>query len=174
MGQKPNLTKAHEEQVIMLAATGISQGAVGEQLGISRPMVNKIINRDDNRERIEKETIKYLEALPDVTDQIKRDISTANTLSQIVAGERPIEDLPEFFQKMKGGSSEALKYLEQQYKKQNDLLKATGILPSHAPSVFVQNLIQNNTTNVISPNVLEALGKIHNAEMEDFIDVEFE
>lgn len=37
--------------------------------------------------------------------------------------------------------------------------KVTGISPSHTPSIFIQNLYQDNRQQIISPDVLKLLGK---------------
>ena len=54
------------------------------------------------------------------------------------------------------------------YKASNDLLKMIGVMPSHAQSVFIQNLnVQNNL--VADPEVLALLSKATTAP----VDVEF-
>ncbi|MCK4960474.1 MAG: hypothetical protein KAT00_13770, partial [Planctomycetes bacterium] len=145
---------------------------IAKETGIDRTTVNRHVNKPDNRKIIEAETQKYLEAIPDIIDQTKRDIATSNAISKVISGEHSMDALPKFFDKDKNF---ILRFLEQTYRKESDCLRATGILPTNAPSIFIQNLTQNNTT-VISPNVLEALGsfmsKNMNEDEEDFIEVE--
>ncbi len=52
-----------------------------------------------------------------------------------------------------------IKLLELGYKKQSDILRALGILPATSQSIFIQNMIQKNTTNVLSPVVMQVLGE---------------
>ncbi len=52
-----------------------------------------------------------------------------------------------------------LKFIDQSYKKQADIMRAAGILPAASQSIFIQQLIQNRSTTVFSPVVLNILGE---------------
>lgn len=68
----------------------------------------------------------------------------------------------------------APKFLSLAYKKQADVLRALGVFPAASQSIFIQNLIQKNTTNIISPAVMQVIGEYINKSLEAVETVEAE
>ena len=68
----------------------------------------------------------------------------------------------------------APKFLSLAYKKQADILRALGVFSAASQSIFIQNLIQKNTTNIISPAVMQVIGEYINKSLEAVEVVEAE
>ena len=154
-----------EQETKRMLAMGTSQKEVSNLTGLSPASISRFAKK--HREDIEREGIKLLESLPDIIEHTKRDIKAANEVSKYLVGG-----------KMKNPTrfkthDSLLKFQEQTYKKSADILRATGILPSQNQSVLVQNIFQDNRTQIISPNVLQVLGESmrHIFEDPDVIEV---
>lgn len=150
------MNKGEEKEVIQLLASGQPQEQIAEVIGVSQSTISRVAKK--HQESIQKETERLLQSLPDIIDQITRDIKTSNELSKALADPTPEGGLTNLSPLLLGNSKILTKFMELSYKKQSDVLRAVGILPSVAQSVFIQNLIQKNTTNILSPVVMRVLG----------------
>lgn len=142
-----------ENKAVQMIAKGDSQEAIAKELGVSQSTVSRF--KESHKELIQRETEKLLKSLPDITEQLLRDVSLANKVSKALNGEIEVTDLPSLLSDTKV----LTKFMELSYKKQSDILKAMGIYPTQTPSVFIQNIFQSGSQAVISPNIMTVLGE---------------
>jgi transcriptional regulator with XRE-family HTH domain len=144
---------------------------VAKATGVSQSTVSRL--KRSKKEEIEAQAARLIDVLPDIIGDIKRDIKTSTTLSKLFAGETEIEDMPLLL-----GAEPAVltKFMDLNYKMKSDVLKALGVLPSNAQSVFIQNLYQGDGSSIISDKVMNIIGAkmIQDQEEEDVIDIEAE
>lgn len=173
------MTEQQEEMGVKLLSQGVSQYATAKTLGVTANAVQHFKKR--NLERIQKETERFLEVLPDITDNTVRDIKTYNEISRFLAGKEPVENFNPAFKtktvttwvskdgtEVKKEVEEVNNYLVAKFmtevkKTQTQILQAIGILPGHTMTGGVINnhfntLIQNNKFETINPSVLKAIG----------------
>lgn len=155
-------TTTDEHKAVQLLATGASQADVARELGVNRSTVCRWTQKEEVRARIEAEAQRLLEALPDVVEQTKRDLATANHLSRFIAGEEGATN-----QTRLTNPDHQLRFLEGAYRKQADLLRAAGVFASPAPSIVVQQVFNDNRTQVLSPTVVQVLGQHLSAVFAD-------
>ena len=77
------------------------------------------------------------------------------------------EELAEELHPMLLDSKVLNKFQELSYKKQSDILRAVGLLPTNAPSTLIQNMFQDGSQAIISPIVMSALGEHITQNLED-------
>jgi hypothetical protein len=129
-------------------AKGTPQRAIAAQTGMSQPTVCRINNK--HKELIQTEQAKLIEkTLTKIADRTIREIEHVNTLSN--------DDL------MSATNQQALARID---KKEDAILKATGINASHAPSIHIQQIFNDNSTTLISPEVTDLLGDKLNSIIE--------
>lgn len=143
-----------ENKAVKMLATGKPQSEIAETLGVSQSTISRL--KENKKEVIEKEIEKFIKSLPDITEQMLEDIRTTGKISKVLSGELSEETLPKILLENPGLLG---RFMELSYKKQSDMLRALGVYPSNQPSVFVQNIFQSGSNVVISPNVLQILGK---------------
>lgn len=162
-----------EQQAIQLLALNKSTREVSKLTGIPQSTVSRLANR--KKEEIKKQTERLIEILPDIVGDIIRDVKTSTTLSKLFAGEIEIEEMPLLFAKE---TSILTKFMDLSYKTKTDVLKALGVYPSHAPSIFIQNLFQSEGSSLISEKILNLVGGrlLDNMKPidDEVIDAEFE
>lgn len=142
-----------EKLIIQHKAAGKSSREIEKITGVSKSTVNRLALK--KKDIIKAQTERLIEALPDIIGDIVRDVKTSTKLSEMFAGEREIEDMPLLL-----GAETAIltKFMDLSYKMKSDVLKALGVLPSHAPSIFIQNLFQSGEGSVISQKILNLVG----------------
>ena len=141
--RKSKLDTPHiKEMVVKKLAVGESQESIAKDVGLNQSQVSRwIANREDIRSLIQQQQMKLLEAVPDAVENIKSLV-------------REMKDLPEDDHKRK----------ELAYKASKDILKCVGIMPTPIQSQTLVNIFQENKKEVISPKVLEIIGKVVNPE----------
>lgn len=142
-----------ETQAIQLLALNKSTREVSKITGIPQSTVSRLANR--KKDEIKKQTERLITILPDIVGDIIRDVKTSTTLSKLFAGEIEMEDMPPLFLVEKTFMT---KFMDLSYKTKTDVLKALGVYPSHAPSIFIQNLFQSEGSSLISEKVLNLVG----------------
>lgn len=150
-----------KNKVVKLLAQGKSQAKIAKIVGKDQSTISRF--KKNNIELIDKETEKLISSIPDITEQLVRDIKTSNDISKVLAGEMYVDDLSPIL----SDSKIMTKFMELSYKKQTDIMKAVGILPSVAPSTVIQNLFQTGSTAVISPSILNILGQHISESLEE-------
>jgi hypothetical protein len=133
-------------------AKGTPQRAIAAQTGISQPTVCRINTK--HKELIQSQQARLVEAtLTKITDRTIKEIEHANSLNT--------DDL------MSAANQQALARID---KKEDAILKATGINASHAPSIHIQQIFNDNSKTLISPQVSDLLG----GQLDSIIDVDYE
>jgi len=131
-------------------AQGTPQNAIAAQLGISQPSVSRINNK--HKDLILTLQARYIdEGLPLIVARSLKEITKAHTLTE-----------DQLFDK---DNQQALARID---KKEEALLKATGIVPSNAPSIHVQQIFNDNRKTILNPNVANLL----HGQLNDIIDGE--
>ena len=138
-------------------ASGKSQLALSKRTGVSQQAISRFANRSEIKSLIERETGKLYQKLPDMIEEINRDIETSYRISKSVAGELTKEETKELTERFEGINS-MLKFKESIYKVKSDVLKALGVYPSQSPSIFVQNVFSDNKAAIIDPGVQRMIG----------------
>lgn len=164
------MNEKDKNKAIKLLAQGESQDKIAKALGVNQSTISRL--RVKNEELVKKETERFIEALPDITDQLIRDIKTSNLLSKVFSGETDIEELPPLLTQAildPKYKSILTTFINLSYKKQSDILRSVGVYPAQSPSTVFQTLIQQNIDKaVISPAILDVL----KGHVEDILDEE--
>lgn len=130
-------------------AKGTPQRAIAAQTGMSQPTVCRINAK--HKELIQQQQARLVDAtLSKIADRTIKEIEHANTLST--------DDL------MLATNQQALSRID---KKEDAILKATGINASHAPSIHIQQIFNDNSKTLISPQVSDLLG----GQLDSIIDI---
>ena len=130
-------------------AKGTPQRAIAAQTGRSQPTVCRINAK--HKELIQQQQARLVDAtLSKIADRTIKEIEHANTLST--------DDL------MLATNQQALSRID---KKEDAIQKATGINASHAPSIHIQQIFNDNSKTLISPQVSDLLG----GQLDSIIDI---
>ena len=141
----------------ILKSQGKSQREIANIMGVSQPSVCRLLDTATAKQTIERATVKYLDALDDITEGNVLAIKTAHKLHQALSDDKA--PLPKRFEKDNAPDmSSILKYIEVTGKTSSDILKGFGVLPSHIQNILVQQIYNDNRGAVLSPEVLQALG----------------
>ncbi len=151
-----------KNNAITLLAQGKSEMEVADTVGVSQSTISRLKNA--NKDVIQKETEKLLSCLPDITNQIMRDLQTSDKVSKALAGEMGLEDLSAV---LISNTKILAKFMELSYRQKADILKAIGIYPSNTDNTYIQKNYFSGNTQVISPLVMQLLGKYIKSNMED-------
>jgi len=162
-----NVSLAKQGEIASLLSTGtMTHADIAGAIGVDRQSVTRVNKK--HREIIEQAHAALIErALPVSVERTLEEIETAAALQKTLTG--------------KGLNSTILKtnsdisdYLRRVDKKEEMLMKSVGIAPSHAPSIHVQNIYNDNRGTILSPVVGQLLqGRM--AEMTaDVEDAEYE
>jgi hypothetical protein len=119
--------------------------AIARVVGVSQSSISRLANREEVKALIDAESLKMLEALPD---------AVANVTDLV----REMKNIPE----------KETKRRELSYRASHDVLKAAGLMPTPVQSLVIQNIYNDNRTQ-IHP-LKEALLKQHG----DTLDAEFD
>jgi hypothetical protein len=138
-GVKPD--KKTEDAVVARLAQGMSERKVAQEVGTTRNIVHGVSVR--HRAIIEKETARYVEeGLENIADRAIREIAMARNMSD--------DELRD---------SKNHQFLKRVDAKEEGILKAVGIAPSHGVNMFIQNVFNDNRKAVINPVVMGILSE---------------
>jgi hypothetical protein len=142
-----------EALVIAHKATGKSARQTAIDTNIPRTTVRRLCAK--HKDIIADEQAKIVEkCLSNIVDRTVKEIEFAKNM--------PVNT-----------DKETQLFLSRVDKKEDNILKGVGISPSHAPSIHIQNIYNDNRKEVISPIIADMLqGKI--SELTEPIDAEFE
>lgn len=152
-----------KKKMTQMLAKGTSQKAIANKIGLNQSAVSRHLK--NNKEKVEFETQRLVDSLPDIIDQTIQDLKTSAEVSKTLAGENKISDLPEILQ----DSKILTKFMELAYKNKVDILKALQVFPS-AQNTFTQNIFNKGANAIISPNILSILGEHIKHNIEDNIE----
>lgn len=145
----------------MLAKKNKSQDKIATHLGVSQSTISRVSK--NNEEAIQIEAEKIIAALPDITTQLVKEISLSADVLAVLQGEKGLEELSEPLQTEKIFT----KFMELTYKNRVDVLKAVGIYPANTQNSFIQNIFEKGSQSIISPIVMDVIGKHVQESMEE-------
>jgi predicted transcriptional regulator len=122
------------QKVVRELATGTSQRAIGEEVGVSQAQVSRFASREDVRYLIEAEAMRLVEAVPDAVANMQTLVKELRTL--------PKKDH---------------KNRELSYRATVKVLEAAGILNTPNLSPTIVNIVQTNT--FINPMISELVDR---------------
>lgn len=161
------LTTVEKDEIIKRLAHGETPFRVSQGVGVSRASVNNI--RRDNRNKIEQEAQRYLDALPDM---VKNDLKEIEDYYAISAKLRKAL-LEETDEKNMKALQDYCVYID---KRITDIKRSVGLYTSHAPSLVFQQLnVIGKDGNELLPMISQLLGGVNQqskCEVNDIIDVE--
>jgi hypothetical protein len=131
------------EKVVRDLDLGRNKAEIAREVGLSRSQVSRYSQREDVRAELENLWMRLVEVAPDAV----------TNMQTLVRGMK---------------KSKNVKDRELAYKASLKVLEGTGILPSQAPTVLVQNII-NNQTNIMDARSQEILSRYM---AEDVLDAE--
>lgn len=145
------MKQTQAEKIANLTAQGMTGLAVARELGVCPATVYRRRQDEDVRSLIE--------------DAQKRVyLNNLNTIADTVSG------LVQGYQQNDCSTDKAKFEKNHGFRVIERLCEATGIFPAHTPSIFVQNIYNDNRTE-LSPIVLDLL-KSHNCLPDDPIEAE--
>jgi len=127
---------ATRQKVVRELATGKSQRAIGEEVGVSQAQVSRFASREDVRNLIDAEAMRLVEAVPD---------AVANMQTLV----RELLTLPKKDHKNR----------ELSYRATVKVLEASGILNTPNASPTIVNIVQQNNINT-DPQLRRVVSKL--------------
>ena len=162
------------EALIPLVAQGIVAGKTQDELALelqtSQPNISRIVNREDCKAMIEEQTRVLLSKLPNVISLIHSDIDLSNKIADYFAGRTsiwPVNGLIE--------PKDLLSLYNSTYKKAQDLLKSSGILPGATSSVVISQVFHADKLTVLTPMAQRMVDKFTESlalDSEEVIEAE--
>jgi len=162
-------------------AAGATVRDIATRHGISPGQVSAILGTAEAQEIIKKESSRLFPAAKEIIDNQLMHIRTAGRIHAALSDQG---ELPRAFQKITrsikdNGITEtvehdtlsAIKYADTAAKKEENILKAVGILPSHQTNYFTQNIYNDNRSLTLDSNVLKALSTVGVLDVDD-IEIE--
>lgn len=153
-------------------ASGKQVSEIAAEHSLTPAAISSIAKKKRSREIIEQETKKLLSIVPDITEQLVKDVQLSGKLTRYLAD--PSSE-PDVATSAFGDTEEILKFQNLAYKKQQDVMKAVGIFPTNSTNIFIQQIYNDNRKQVLSAEVFQALGGIFSQtdnEAEDIEDAE--
>jgi hypothetical protein len=179
--------KKRDIAICKMAAQGKSQAEISKVIGgIGQTGVSRIVRKEENRKLIETETTKLLASLPDIVGQFDKNVKLSEKLLDWLNDPQDLYE--DVIEKVDGVETtvrkvkfptritdvkDAISFLTQAYKQKADMLKALGVFPSQNLSMFIQNIYNDNSQQVLNPKVFEAFGSMfaNTTEEEDEADI---
>jgi hypothetical protein len=170
-----------ENKLINLIAQGKTQADAAEKIGVAHITAHRWANREDIKRRIDEQAARLIESLPaavdlsrKVIDLGKREVEKIEAYSAknapICCGKPMTWAAKERAFNCKCGKAELVEYgdkdlIDMGLKEGNRIQQSVGIAPSHTPSVIINAIYNDNSQNVVLPQVQGLLDRL------DTIDV---
>lgn len=140
-----NMT-VRDAKVVAARAQGKSVRKAAKELSISPTTIQRVSSK--HKDIIDTQQARLVEAtLPVIIDRTIKEINHANTINP--------------------ADKDSQAYLTRVDKKEENILKGVGIAPSHAPSIHIQNIYNDNSKTILSPMVADLLsGKLDNMTID--------
>ena len=138
-----------------MRAAGDTQQTIADSTGMSRPTVSRLTKK--HKHLIQEQQAKLVEqTLDTITGRTIQEIKAAKHLADVLIqpGGR---DNPTTNKTMLTDQEDIHKFLTRVDKKEEMILKSVGIAPSHAPSILIQNILNDNRSLTISPVIKELI-----------------
>lgn len=164
--------KPKEAEVVAGIAAGNSQRHVSATTGIPQQTISRLNKK--HKDLINHEQAKLVEqTLSTITSRTIQEITTAKHLTDVITqpGGR---DEPTINTTVLTDMEDISKFLARVDKKEEQILKSVGLLPSHAPSVLIQNILNDNRSMSISPVIKELIsGRLKEIVGDDGSDEDY-
>lgn len=161
------MDKTTEALAIKELAKNTPQRDIAKELNVSQSSISRV--KKNNELAIQKEAEKLIAVLPDIVTTLSKELETADLVTDVIAGNKQLSELSDILQ-----SEPKLiqTVLNLNYKNRVDILKALGVYPGQVENSFIQNIFKEGSKNIISPNIMQVIGKHIQENMKDVIDVE--
>ncbi len=149
-----NLKPAKVEAIASLEARN-TQTATATTTGIPQQTVSRL-NRK-HKTLIQEQQAKLVEqTLDTITGRTIQEIAAAKHLTDVLT-QPGGKDNPTINKTILTDQEDIHKFLTRVDKKEEMILKSVGIAPSHAPSILIQNILNDNRSMTISPVIKELI-----------------
>jgi len=170
-----------QNKMVQMLADGNSQQTVADKLGVNRITINRWANREDIKRRIEEQAARLIEALPSavdlsrkVIDLGKREIEKIEAYSTknppTCCGKPMVWAVKERSFTCPCGKTGLIEYgdkdlIDMGLKEGNRIQQSVGIAPSHTPSVVINAIFNDNSQNVVLPQVQGLLDRLNSVDI---------
>ena len=128
-----------------------SSNQIAKDYDVSGQRIRQI--KKENQELIEQKAQELLKNLPDIVETAEHDIKISKRISQNIANCKDHE----LIDKLKE-IKDILQFKQLTNKLSADILRTVGIFPAQSPSLFIQNIYNDNRTQtVITPEFQQFL-----------------
>lgn len=150
-------------------ANGRSIPDTAHRMGICEMTVTRVLSKRESRELVEKLATELIAETPAAVEGLKKELDLGNTVVSYLTDPTSVD-----ISKISAFNNvgEMLSFLKLTHKQRDNILKAAGLFPSQAPGVVIQNVYNDNRKQVLSTNVLNALGQHLQLTEGDVLDVE--
>lgn len=162
----------HEAEAIASLSAGNSTRYAAAETGMSQSKVSRLNKK--HKVLINSEQAKLVEqTLSTITSRTIQEITTASHLTNVLT-QPGGKDSPTINKTMLTDMEDINKFLARVDKKEEQILKSVGLLPSHAPSVLIQNILNDNRSMTISPVIKELIsGRLKEIVGDDGSDEDY-
>ena len=138
-----------KNDIINRLSTGESSNRIANDYDVTGQRIRQI--KKENLELIEQKAQELLKNLPDIVETAKHDINISKRISQNIANSKDHE----LIDKLKE-VKDILQFKQLTNKLSADILRSLGIFPAQSPSLFIQNIYNDNRTQtVVDPAVMK-------------------
>lgn len=136
-----------QELAVKMLAANVPQTQIAEKFGVTQSGISKFASKDEIKKLIEAAELEYYSYIPDAIELSKQAITDAKGIDKATVMS---STKPEILLKIKEiGLKEGAK-----------MLTGVGIQASHTQARIVQNIYNDNRTQVLSPVMRQFLGGI--------------
>jgi hypothetical protein len=139
-------SKRIQNKMVHMLADGNSQQVIADKIGVERKTINRWANREDIRRKVEEQAARLVECLPEAVDLSRKVISAGNKEADRlgVEGKEPDKSV-----------------IDMALKEGNRIQQSVGIAPSHTPSIVIGAIYNDNSQNVVLPQVQGLLDRLN-------------
>ncbi len=142
-----------KSDIIDRLSTGESSNQIANDYNVSGQRIRQI--KKENRELIEQKAQELLKNLPDIVETAKQDIQIAKYISNKLKDKLKLDELSK--EQLRAVNSK-LNFKTLTNNLSADILRLLGIFPAQSPSLFIQNIYNDNQQQtLITPEFQEFL-----------------
>lgn len=140
--------------VAQALVAGQSQEEIATKFNTSQTTISRIASKDECKTMIEEQTRVLLSKLPNVIQLIHSDIELSQKIADYYSGKSAIWPVQGIIE-----PKDLLTFYNMTYRKAQDLLKSSGILPGATSSVVISQVFHNETATILTPMAKKMLDK---------------
>ena len=161
-----------QQTALAMRASGDTLEVIKDATGIPKPTLSRLNKK--HKDLINTEQAKLVEhTLSTITGRTIQEISTAKHLTDVLT-QPGGKDSPTINKTILTDQEDIHKFLTRVDKKEEMILKSVGIAPSHAPSILIQNILNDNRSLTISPVIKELIsGRLQEIVGDDGSDDDY-